>query len=376
MKESERQLHVVSFDIPYPPDYGGVIDVFFKLKALVEEGVKIRLHCYEYGRERSSELEKFCHSVNYYKRRVFKNPFLGKLPYIVSSRNSEELLENLVKDDAPILFEGLHSCYYLNHPSLKKRFRMVRTHNIEHHYYSNLEKVERNYFKKYFFRLEAEKLRKFEKMLQGSSSIAAISPSDESYFHKKYRKVFYLPAFHSNTTVVCEPGRGDFVLYHGNLGVGENNEAALYLVNRVFSKLENIKLVIAGNNPSKELKNAILSNRNISLHEDASSEAIYDLIRNAHINVLPTFQGTGIKLKLINVLFRGRFCVVNETMVKNTGLEKLCVIKSDPGEMAATIAALMDEEFTEAELKSRYSVLKKFDTVKNAGLLMSQLFRG
>ena len=42
----ERQLHIVAFDIPYPPNYGGVIDVWYKLKALHAKGIKIILHCF------------------------------------------------------------------------------------------------------------------------------------------------------------------------------------------------------------------------------------------------------------------------------------------------------------------------------------------
>ena len=33
-------LHVVAFNVPYPPDYGGIIDVFYKLKALSEQGAQ------------------------------------------------------------------------------------------------------------------------------------------------------------------------------------------------------------------------------------------------------------------------------------------------------------------------------------------------
>ena len=36
--------------MPYPPDYGGVFDLYYKLKYLHERGVIIHLHCYEYGR--------------------------------------------------------------------------------------------------------------------------------------------------------------------------------------------------------------------------------------------------------------------------------------------------------------------------------------
>ena len=49
-----KHLHIVSFDVPYPPDYGGAIDVYYKLKALHEEGIKIYLHCFEYGRGESA----------------------------------------------------------------------------------------------------------------------------------------------------------------------------------------------------------------------------------------------------------------------------------------------------------------------------------
>ena len=68
----DDQFHIVSFDVPYPPDYGGVIDVFYKIKALSELGVKVHLHCFEYGRGQQNELNKICSSVTYYKRNLNK----------------------------------------------------------------------------------------------------------------------------------------------------------------------------------------------------------------------------------------------------------------------------------------------------------------
>lgn len=35
------KLHVVSFQVPFPPDYGGLIDVYYKLKALKEAGCSV-----------------------------------------------------------------------------------------------------------------------------------------------------------------------------------------------------------------------------------------------------------------------------------------------------------------------------------------------
>ena len=80
------ELHIVSFDIPFPANYGGVVDVFYKIKALHQLGCKIHLHCFEYGRERSLELNKYCESVHYYRRDENKLNFLKKEPYVVVSR--------------------------------------------------------------------------------------------------------------------------------------------------------------------------------------------------------------------------------------------------------------------------------------------------
>lgn len=360
-------LHIVSFDVPFPPNYGGIIDIYFKIKALHEEGIKVILHTFLYGgKSHSHHLEELCEKVYYYNRRRFSNPFAGDIPYIVATRDDPQLLKNLCRDEYPILFEGLHTTFYLNHRSLGNRFRVVRTHNVEHHYYRALEEAETGFFKKYFFRVESERLYRYEAALEHAGLIAAISPAETAYYREKYEHTTYVPAFHSNDAVVSKTGRGKFILYHGNLGVAENNKAALYLVHEVFPKLE-LPCVIAGNNPSRQLQQAVKGNPYISLADHISSADILQLVQDAHINVLPTFQGTGIKLKLLNSLFRGRFCVVNEAMVENTGLESGCIIGKHAADMVTQIQQLWEKPFTEADFEQRRTLLEKdFSNRQNA----------
>jgi hypothetical protein len=40
--------------------------VYYKVKALAELGVKVHLHCFEYGRGQAPELEPYCAEVHYY----------------------------------------------------------------------------------------------------------------------------------------------------------------------------------------------------------------------------------------------------------------------------------------------------------------------
>jgi len=370
----DKHLHIISFDIPYPPSYGGVIDVYYKIKAFSDAGIKIHLHCFEYGRKHSAELEQICESVTYYQRKTSWIYFFQKLPYIVASRDSHTLIKHLEMDSYPILMEGLHSCFLLKEKRFLHRRLIVRTHNIEHEYYENLFKVERHLLKKIYFYIESKKLAYFEKELCRAGLVASISRHDHLYFSAFLNNVCHIPAFHPFEEIQVLEGKGKFAFYHGNLSVGENNEAALYLVNEVFNDIE-IPLLIAGSNPSKELVVAIAKRKNITLKENILTEEIHRLISEAQINVLPTFQATGMKLKLLAVLFSGRHCVVNTPMVKETGVESLCHIADNSDEMKMMIKELFSKNFDAQETENRKKMLMEdFLNKKNIAVFIQQIF--
>jgi hypothetical protein len=368
---SGKHLHIVSFDVPYPPDYGGVIDVFFKIKALHAEGVSIHLHCFEYGRAEARELESLCEKVYYYKRDMSKFLLAGSLPYIVSTRHSERLMDHLLRDSCPILFEGLHSSFHLKDVRLKDRLTLVRSHNIEHDYYSNLASVEKKFLRRLYFKRESAKLRQFESVFNKARFVMAISTADEKELKTRYSNVLYVPAFHPNDKVLIRPGIGKFVLYHGNLEVGENNEAALYLVNTVFAG-STIPLVIAGKNPTAELRMAVEKHPFVQLKANIPTLEIDELIREAQVNILPTFQNTGIKLKLLAALYNGRHCIVNTPMVLNTGLEVLCSIQDTAASLRSETERLFKIPFDASEAEKRAAVLySAFSNKQGAGTIKS-----
>lgn len=372
---NKRNLHLVSFDIPVPANYGGAIDVFYKIKAFQEAGYIVHLHCFQYGRDTSPILDSMCASVRYYKRDINKTNLFRKRPYIVATRSSEALMENLIKEKYPILLEGIHTCHYLEDPRLRKRRRIVRTHNIEHEYYESLGNVERNIFKRYYFYNEASKLKRFEEVLHQASGIAAISQNDQEYFSSKYRNVKTVTAFHAQEEVNIRPGKGEFALYHASLDVGENNQAALFLTKEVFNDLD-IPLIIAGNKPSRELRETIKSFPNVELRLGLSNEEIGELVSEAQLNILPTFQATGIKLKLLLALHSGRHCIVNTPMVTRTGLEDLCIIADTATGLKEAVKTYISHEFPASEIQHRRDVLTRngFTNKHNIKLLADMLF--
>jgi hypothetical protein len=368
-----NKLHIVSFDVPYPPIYGGIIDVFYKLKTLYELETEIYFHAFEYGTGDQTELEKYCKKVYYYKRFSSKKKLISKTPYIVNSRKNEALIQNLKKIKAPILFEGLHTTYPLLIHNFKDRKILIRTHNIEHDYYFGLAKSEKSWLKKVFFNLEALKLKHYQTILSKVDNILSISPLEYKYFKSLFRdQSIYIPVFHQNTKVKKLSKKGSFALYHGNLRVPDNLKAAFYLI-EVFKDL-NYSLVIAGNKENKNLMNAINKTTNISFEKLENKFKLNHLLDEAHINILPTFQKTGIKLKLINALFNGRFCLVNNKMISGTSLESLCVIANNKNEFREHIIDLSDKEYLFEHAKKREYLLKPFNNKLNAKKILKLLY--
>ena len=374
MNDTDYHLHVIAFDVPYPANYGGVIDVFYRVKALSEAGVKVHLHCFEYGRGKAEVLNR-CHEVKYYKRDTSFWKQFHREPYVVASRRSEALVRDLLKDDYPILCEGLHTTAVLSDRRLKGRRIFVRAHNVEHDYYRLLSESEPSFWKRWFYRMESKKLKRYEPILKRAAGIFAITQQDTDYFNEHYGCAQLVPGFSALSKVCSETGRGDYVLYHGNLSVVENRKAAEWLVEEVFSQME-LPCIVAGLDPPDSLIDLCEPYSNVTLKSNLEDAEMIDLIRNAQVNVLVTEQPTGLKLKLLNALYNGRFCLVNDDMVRGTSLDRLCVVAETPEQFVAEINRLMDEDFTEDDILERDDVMKElYQNDKNALLLINTIFQ-
>jgi hypothetical protein len=369
-------LHIVAFDIPYPDNYGGVIVIYHQLRALHARGVKIILHCFQYGdRIPQPEISRYCHEVCYYKRSRSIIWQLSFLPFIMQTRRDYALLRRLKRDDYPILFEGMHTSGFIWKKSLRKRQKLVRMHNVEWQYYESLSQMTpvTEPLKKAYYFLESIKLQRTEPwVVLHADELIAISSSDLDYFREMKANVHYIPPFHANERVESQTGRGEFVLFHGKLSVPDNELAAIWLIEEVFSSDLGIPFVIAGMNPTDRLKGLIADHDHIRLVENPGEREMDDLIARAHINLLIANQSAGVKLKLINALFKGRFCLVNDAMVSGSGLAKLCYVRNSAAAIRQTVEALVNAPFEQARIGERRLVLETaYSNAENAKKLIS-----
>lgn len=372
----KRNLHIVCLDVPYPADYGGAIDMMNRIKAFHNAGVEIHLHYFSYNeRGNPAELNNYCKKVYAYPRKNLSNCYSLTEPYIVASRINQQLINNLKKDDHPILLEGLHTTGILPHIHTGQRKICLRLHNNEATYYRELAGSTSNLSKKIYYYIESILIKKYCRSLPKDISYACISEKDCSDLIAEGLNAYYIPAFPNWQHVSSPDGIGNLCLFHGNLSVAENEKAALWLLCNVFNKVR-VPFVIAGKNPSLRLKKAAELCQHTCLVSNPSEKDLDDLISKAHINILPFLNKdvTGIRLKLLHALYKGRHCVVTPAMVDGTGLEPACHIGNNANAIASIISQLYYQPFYEEEKIIRKQLLDqafnhKLNIEKLSGLL-------
>jgi glycosyltransferase involved in cell wall biosynthesis len=374
-----RHLHIVCLDVPWPADYGGAIDMINRIMAFKKAGVLIHLHYFSYNeRGNPEELKQFCESINVYERKKGLKLFSASLPHIVSSRINENLINRLNEDNHPVIVEGLHCTGILPFINKNDRKIIVRMHNEESIYYKELARAEKSLPKKIYFLFESKLIKKYTAKLPGNVMYACVSQEDIIALskNKQLANLQFIPTFPAWQKTESSEGIGSYCLYQGNLSVAENEEAAIWLIKNVFSKIKK-PLVIAGKNPSKKLERLANLNNQVILIANPAEAEMNDLVQNAHINLLPLFNknSTGIRLKLLHALFNGRHCVVNEAMVKGTGLGAACHIGTNANAFASIIMQLSNQPFTNEETALRKKLLgDTYDNDKNAAAFTRYLW--
>lgn len=366
---TNNKIHIICLDVPYPPNYGGAIETFYKIKSLQSIGVKLHVHAFVYGDRQESELlESQVDEVSYYRRNTTIIKLFGHIPYIVNTRESKKLLNNLLADEAPIIFDGLHTTAFLTHPQLKNRVKIVRMHNVEWIYYQHLADIEHYYLKKLYFRHESSKLKDWETTLLETTKISCLSTRDEGYYKKKgISQVNFVPAFHENEHCTSLIGRGNYLLFHGNLNISDNIKSLYHFINnRLEGDISHLK--VAGKCSNNRLSSRLKKDFGENLELNPDLDRMSSLVKNAHINLALGNAPTGVKLKLINSLFQGRFCVADEDSVMGSGLDHL-VIKSQD----FNFDEWRERPFTEEDLHVRKQGLGIYNNIENAKILISNI---
>jgi len=243
-------------------------------------------------------------------------------------------------------------------------------------YYRQLADCSHSWLKKLYYLHESAVLKKYERRIASHWPVLAVTQSDAEMAAATYqsKNISVIPVFLPFQHIESPQGIGCYCLYHGNLSVEENERAAFWLLEKVFSSLP-IPFLIAGKQPGAKLSRAVERFKNCCLVPDPSDQELNDLIKKAQIHVIPSFNRTGIKLKLLNALFNGRHCVVNIEAVRGTGLQEVCHLAEGSEEFRQAIETLYERPFTFLDLQSRREkLLHQYDNHQTATRLIAQIW--
>ncbi len=345
----QKKLHIICFDNPYPPVYGGVIDVFYKLKALHKIGVEINLHCFvdEIPAD-TAALQSITESCHFYKRNNSIFNLFSKKPYSVASRSHKMLAQNLKNDNFDILFEGLQSTSVIRARCFKDRSLYLRLHNLENNYYKGLVKTETSIFKKILYFIESYKYERYLKNLAEFCCVFTLSSFETDAVNDLYNNAEYIPVFHGNDRIADTSDFGQYAFYNGDLRISDNKKAADFLID-VFQSVDNYPLIIASSLENETLIKRCEQLKNVQYIVIKNHEHLISLSQDAHINVMLSFQQSGTKLKAVNALFQSRHCIINSNMLDDKKLRSLCEVAETKEEFITAIETLKSKPFREHE---------------------------
>lgn len=333
--------------------------MYYKIKALSDSGIKIHLHCFvdKIPVKIDPEVKEMTENVFFYQKK--KNPLLyfSGTPFAAAIRNSEELIKNLEKDKAPILFEGLQTTHIIRFLKDNRHKLYLRHHNNESEYYKGLSVSEKTPFKKIIYRIESLKYKGYQKkLLKRFEAVFCLSEKEYNEVETYSKNAQLIHIFHGNQWVKQLDKKGNYFLFHGDLTTADNKRALIETID-LFKTLPQYKLLVASDRAGEDIKKRISTIENITLTPIQTTENLHHLLENAHANILISFQNSGTKVKLFNTLYNSRFVIINENITDDPVLTNLCLYGGNMTEIRQQIITSAEKDYDDSE--KRKEILEK-----------------
>ncbi len=332
------KIVLVAQEFPFPPNHGGRVDTWNRIKALKKHGAEIFFVTWvgvvknDFPSELEiSEVKKYTNHLKIFKiRRDFKRALaLLKSPSLIAARslNSSEreslLLELKIFNPQMILADGLYASEI--GLWLKKALNLklgIRSHNIEHFYMRGQFKLANNFNNKLSILLALLHLRRFEyKSLSSADYVFDISINDLNFWKNEglTNGIWLGPTrMHTDNKLECSFSEEVDIAFFGNLNTPNNKEAIKWFLSKVLPIInsDDLKILVMGSNPSLDIKKMLKDYSNILLVENPIEPQFY--LEKVKVLINPVQFGSGVNIKSVDMLFQN--CHVVSTSIGVQGL--------------------------------------------------------
>lgn len=323
--------------LPFPPVSGGVIKSWNLIKHWSKHELKVvcalkegeEKHVDEFRKE-VPEVELF--TVAFERKRSPLNLLRSyfQSPSLNVYRNYHPDISKKVNDWLPevdlVFVDHYEMGQYV--PANTDIPMILHEHNAEYVMWERLAELEKNPLKKALISLESKRIRRAEKLYADRSEVVLAAPNDIEELKRigvephKLEKTYHLgedflleePEIQFNDTENC-------LLFVGTLTWEANIDGLLWFLERVFPKVKalhpEVIFKIVGKNPDKRLQDAVRKTPGAIL--SGFVKDLKPLYSKARVFVIPLRFGSGIKVKLLNAMYRGIPTVT--TPIGTEGLE-------------------------------------------------------
>ena len=355
MKQVHKYIHVVCPEIPEPCSPADMADTYFQLKFLHAAGYQVILHCFhDHTGQSTTHLENITSRIHLYTRRQGHKGVSMRHPYCISSRSNPQLLENLLQQPCPVLFQGTATTFYLPQLAANGYKTIVRINGIASELYEAFTKCEKLLLKKAYSFNEARLIRKWEEKIAEQAIIITSTISDQQKFQQLYNctRAKYLASFIPIPEIKIQLGTGMYCLYYGDMSNPENEKMVYWLSENIFRKMT-VPLIVADTGNTPRTHDDPHPQSNICMVHSATETALTELIQKAQVILLPRCHNNGFDRRLVQALEKGRYCICNDMMIQDTGLERLFVVANESDETIDAINHYFSRPFADNDMHAR-----------------------
>jgi polysaccharide biosynthesis protein PslH len=371
------KITLICSEIPYPAVHGGRIDIWRRIKAFASRGIELQLIFWWYGVEPTNqeitEIHKYAqkiHSIQIEQSlvsRLRRIPDLLVYPLETSSRliKGQQLIQlrhEVRQFDPDLIFlDGLHGGGIATILSKELDLPLVtRSHNIEHVYAQRLLTAAISLGDKFRRYLAVFNLERQEKKLLANSVLFYDISADDLKFWQSlgFTNGRLLPPIiefsdqpleaeeHNQTATL---NVYDFV-FLGSLNSENNVEAVIWFLTAILpliqKKLPQTTVLIAGLKPVDRIYQICEQTPAVTLHSNPPFAS--DIYRSGKVLINPILNGSGVKIKSIEMLQFGVPIISTTEGVSGlpTAVKQYFKIADDPVAFADASIAFLSKDNT------------------------------
>ncbi|WP_460193596.1 glycosyltransferase family 4 protein [Thermosynechococcus sp. FA-CM-4201] len=340
---------------PYPPNFGGRVDVMYRLEFLKSNGYNVDLVVATNENSKKDYIEivkKYTHNLWVLPRVMNILFMLHPDPFQIISRL---LLKNIYFSNEYdiVIMEGDYVFMALFNRTLSYKKLYVRVHNNECLYFRELANSTKNPLKYLYYSLESLKMKRIKPYLYEKADKLLFISNKEYLDHIKLypehaAKSLWLPPLVKHKS--CrEPRLGKSVIFVGSLYSPDNRSAITWYLEKVHPLVtsNDYSLIIAGNTKGTSLEwlySICRAYDNVSIYDSpVELDSLYD---SSRIFISPILNGAGLKMKSIEAILNGLALISTEIGVEGSGLvpNEHFLLANDPVDFANAVDKLIKNE--------------------------------